>query len=167
MTAGFEVRQLSGQDERRGFDCDVTQLTSYFREQVGQDVRRRFSNCFVAAENASGAIAGYYTLASGSVGLEQLPHDTARRLPRYPEAPVTLLGRLAVDTRFKGKGLGQALLFDALRRTLEAAPASFAMVVDAKDEEAAAFYRKHRFVPLQERSLRLFLPMSIALPLLD
>jgi len=88
-----------------------------------------------------------------------------RRLPRYPILPAVLIGRLAVDTRYQGRQIGSALIIDALRRSARAAPASFGLIVDAKDDQAAAFYRRHGFVSFQSRPLSLFLPIATALRL--
>jgi predicted N-acetyltransferase YhbS len=86
----------------------------------------------------------------------------AKKLPRYPQLPVTLLGRLAVDQSRRGKGLGEFLLLDALHRSLEAAAeiAAMAVIVDAKNKGAAAFYERYSFIPLQQQPARLFLPMN-------
>ena len=75
---------------------------------------------------------------------------------------MTLLGRLAIDQSLKGKGVGQFMLMDALRRSLEAATeiAAMAVLVDAKDADAEAFYRRFGFAPLQQQPARLFLPMK-------
>jgi predicted N-acetyltransferase YhbS len=99
-------------------------------------------------------VMGYYTLSASRVN--------ASELPRYPQLPVTWLGRLAVDQRMKGQGMGQFLLMDALWRSLDAAAhiAAMAVLVDAKDDDAAAFYRHFSFLPLQEQPCRLFLPMK-------
>lgn len=109
-------------------------------------------------------VLGYYTLSASIVNARDLPDDLAKKLPRYPQLPVSLLGRLAIDHSMKGRGLGQFLLMDALRRSLLAASqvAAMAILVDAKDESAAAFYRHFGFLPLQEQPRRLFLPMKTA-----
>lgn len=100
--------------------------------------------------------------------LADLPDDLARRLPRYPQLAVTLLGRLAVDQSTEGQGPGEHLLLDALRRSLAHADqlAAMAVVVDAKDEAAAAFYRHCGFVTLQAQPSRLFVPMRLVAQLL-
>ncbi len=108
-------------------------------------------------------IAGYYTLSQHAVSIGDLPEALAKKLPKYPLLPATLIGRLAVSTLFRGQGLGETLLYDALRRCLtgSAQLASIAVVVDAKDLAAAAFYRKHGFIELPAKPNRLFLPMSL------
>ena len=105
-------------------------------------------------------IAGYYTLAASSIRLAELPKAVSKKLPRYPSVPAVRMGRLAVDGHFKGRGLGGALLADALERTARAEIAACALVVDAKDEMAKQFYFHHGFMALPEAPLTLFLPLA-------
>jgi GNAT superfamily N-acetyltransferase len=105
-------------------------------------------------------IAGYYTLSAADVALKDMPDDVARRLPRYPVVLVARIGRLAIDRDFQGKRLGAAMLWDAANRSLRAEMGVFALAVDAKDEQAASFYRHHGFVRLPSQPLKLFLPLS-------
>ena len=91
-------------------------LDRYLREQASQDIRRRVSNCFLAVEQETYALAGYYTLAASSIPISDLPEAETRRLPRYPLIPATLIGRLAVDSRYRGRQLGMTLVADAVRR---------------------------------------------------
>ena len=95
-----------------------------------------------------------------AVLLEDLPEAVARKLPRYPTAPASHLGRLAVDRRLRGQGPGGALLWDTVRRSAAAEVAAFALVVDAKEEAAVAFYRHHGFLALRDRPRSLFLPLA-------
>ncbi|MBP6676545.1 MAG: GNAT family N-acetyltransferase [Vitreoscilla sp.] len=147
MTAPFRLELLAANHAREGFSCGVTVLDAYFARQVSQDVRRRASACFVAVEASTGRVAGYYTLAAGGVPLTDLPEALAKRLPRYPSVPVARVGRLAVDQTFQGRKLGGALLADAALRAARSEVAVFALVVDAKDDAAEAFYRHHGFEP--------------------
>ena len=165
MSLAVVIEPLNGSHDRRGFDCGVTALDRYVREQASQDVKRRLGNCFVATDRDAGTIAAYYTLAASSVPIADLPEADTRRLPRYPVLPATLIGRLAVDSRYQRRQIGSALIVDALHRSAQAAPASFTLLVDAKDDSAAAFYRKHGFIPLASRPLSLFLPIATALKL--
>ncbi|MFZ4410189.1 MAG: GNAT family N-acetyltransferase [Paracraurococcus sp.] len=105
---------------------------------------------------------GFYTLAATSIALAALPEGLAKRLPRYPLVPAVLMGRLAVDSRHRGRGLGQFLLMDAFGRTLRSEIATYAFVVDAKDETAASFYTAHAFRSLSAEGRRLFIPMAEA-----
>lgn len=97
-----------------------------------------------------GAIGGFYTLSATATRLRDLPEDTAKRLPRYPLVPATLIGRLAVDRRYHGQGWGSFLLLDALHRWSASEIASFAVVADAIDEAARTFYLHESFLPLPD-----------------
>lgn len=155
----FRLDPLNAGHDRATFNSDSEPLSRYLREQVTQDVRRRVAACFVALTDAQ-RIAGYYTLASASMLLADLPASTGKRLPRYPTVPTIRMGRLAVDQAFKGQGLGGALLADALKRAARSEIAAFAMMVDAKDDMAAAFYRHHGFIAMPDSPLTLFLPLA-------
>jgi GNAT superfamily N-acetyltransferase len=109
---------------------------------------------------SDGTIAGYYTLSSTSVQLGELPEQTVRKLPRYPLVPATLVGRLAVDRRQQGKGYGRFLLADALYRAARSEIASFAVIVDAKDDNARRFYERESFLPFPDQPMKLFRPMA-------
>lgn len=158
----FKVASLNVAHDRTVFNSGSERLDRYFREQVTQDVRRRVAACFVVL-NDKQRIAGYYTLASTSILLADLPTTTAKKLPRYPTVPAVLMGRLAVDQSFKGQGLGGALLADALDRAIRSEIAAYALMVEAKDVVAVAFYRHHGFIALPDLPLTLFLPLATAL----
>jgi GNAT superfamily N-acetyltransferase len=147
---------------RTGFACGQEPLDRYFMTQVTQDSRRRVAACFVAVEAASGSVAAFYTLASAGIPMTDLPAEIVKKLPRYPSIPAVRIGRLAVDRRFQGRGLGAALLADALHRVLDSAPAAYALLVDAKDEAAVAFYRHYGFISLASEPRTLFLPVAVA-----
>jgi ribosomal protein S18 acetylase RimI-like enzyme len=160
VTSRFRIEVLNGQHDREKFSCRVETLDRYFLERVSQDVRRRATACYVASATDTGRIAGYYTLAAGGVPLNNMPEDIIKRLPRYPSVPVARLGRLAVDVDFQGQQLGGALLWDAVTRALRSEIAVFAVVVDAKDDHAAAFYRHHGFSTLSTITRQLILPLT-------
>jgi GNAT superfamily N-acetyltransferase len=103
---------------------------------------------------------GYYTLSSTAIRLHDLPDDIARRLPRFPLVPAILIGRLAIDRRYHGQGVGSFLLLDALHRCATSEIASFAVIIDAIDDEAQAFYLHQSFLPLPDSPHRLFRRMS-------
>ncbi len=160
--APFRLEALGEPHDRSAFDCGEEALNRYLRTQASQDIRRRVANCFVAVELNTGRVAAYYTLASASILLSDLPPEQAKRLPRYPTLPAVRIGRLAVDSRFQGRGLGMGLLADAALKTLGAAPAAFALLVDAKHERAAEFYRHHGFEPFASLPRCLYLPLATA-----
>lgn len=157
--APFRLAPLDVAHDRARFNSGSEPLNRYLREQVTQDTRRRVAACFVALADGQ-RIAGYYTLASASLLLADLPPSTGKKLPRYPTVPAVRMGRLAVDQAFKGQGLGGALLADAISRAARSEIAAFAMMVDAKDAAAAAFYRHHGFIALPDSPLTLFLPLA-------
>lgn len=145
--------------DRSIFRSDSVQLNRYLKQQVTQDIRRRVAACFVALAEER-RIAGYYTLASASIPLTELPLSTGRKLPRYPSVPAVRMGRLAVDRAYEGQGLGGALLADALVRAARSEIAAFALMVDAKDKSAIAFYQHHGFIALPEMAHTLFFPLA-------
>jgi predicted GNAT family N-acyltransferase len=159
MAHQYSVAPLDLSSDRSMFSSGVEPLDRYFRTQVGQDIKRRVAACFVATD-AHGQTAGYYTLASASVLLADLPNAVVKKLPRYPSVPAVRMGRLAVHQSFKGDGLGACLLADALRRAVMAEIAAYAFVVDAKDETAASFYAHHGFMALPEQPLFMFIPLA-------
>ena len=160
MTERFSIDRLAPSHNRSSFACGIVILDHYLQHLAGQDVRRRFANCFVAVDRASGAIAGYYTLSAAGVPIPDLPADFSARLPRYASVPAALIGRLAVDRQFRGQGVGAALLLDAADQAINSAPAVFALLADAKDEAAASFYRHFEFLPLRNKPMTFFLPIS-------
>ncbi len=161
MTGPFTIAPLNSGHDRGGFACGQEALDRYFREQVSQDVRRRVTNCFVATD-PEGAVAGYYTFAATGLPMTELPSEESKRLPRYPLLPAGLIGRLGVATKCSGQGLGSAMMVDAISRAVRSDPAIFAIVVDAKDDQAARFYLHLGFRAFVSRPMSLFLPMGEA-----
>ena len=157
--AQFEVALLNSAHDRTTFNSGSAPLDRYLREQVTQDVRRRVAACVVATTDGK-RIAGYYTLASASLLLGELPASIAKKLPRYPTVPTVRMGCLAIDQGFKGQVLGSAMLADALIRAARSEVAAYALMVDAKDDAAANFYRHHAFIALPDSSRILLLPLA-------
>ena len=162
MTSPFRLESLSGEHERSLFRCGEDALDRYFQTQVTQDIRRHIANCFVAVESATSQVAVWYTISAASIPLVDLPPDETKRLPRYPTVPAIRIGRLAVDQRFQGRGLGAALLADAASRALKADAAAFTLLVDAKNDSAVAFYERFGFRTLAIQPRTLFLPLATA-----
>jgi ribosomal protein S18 acetylase RimI-like enzyme len=160
--APFRI-ELLGKQKRSTFDCGVAELNTYFHARVGQDVKRRYATCFVAVDKQNERIAGFYTLSMSSILLVDMPESAAKKLPRYPQVPVVRLGRLAVDVNYQGRKLGGSLLADAIARTTSSEIAAYAIVVEAKDNHAVAFYEHFGFLPLTQSPKTLFLPLSKAI----
>jgi GNAT superfamily N-acetyltransferase len=152
-----------GKHDRAAFSCGVAALDDWFRLRASQDEKRNVARVFVAVDG-DGRVIGFYSLSSFTITLIDLPPEHAKRLPRYGTIPAALIGRLARDQRVRGTGIGDLLLADAIRRVIDASRslAVFAIVVDAIDERAAAFYGDFGFEPFPSRPLRLFMPASEA-----
>ena len=157
----FVVEPLGPKHDRAAFSCGVEILDAYLHKQAGQDLKKRVAVPFVITPDGT-TIAGYYTLSQYSLQLDEVPAEVAKKLPKYPIVPATLLGRLAVSVAFRGQGHGATLLMDALYRTLQLSRevASAGVIVDAKDAAALAFYTKYGFLELPRIERRLFLPMG-------
>ena len=155
------IEPLGSHHDRAAFSCGEPALDAYIRRQASQDARRRVAQVFVAVAGRSGEIAGYYTLSAASFEKDDLPAELARRLPHYP-VPAAVIGRLAVDHRNQGRGLGEILLLDAIRRVVRASDAIgvYAIVVDAKNDRARAFYERYGLSSFPSTSRRLFLPLQ-------
>lgn len=157
------VEPLGKHHDRAKFSCGQPDLDDWFRLRASQDEKRNIARVFVAVSGDLGVV-GFYSLSSLSLSLENLPEELAHKLPRYGAIPAALIGRLARDERVRGKGVGELLLADAIQRILSAGRsiAVFAIVVDAKDDRAAAFYRAFGFREFPLRPHRLFLPTATA-----
>jgi ribosomal protein S18 acetylase RimI-like enzyme len=166
VTQGFRIEALTPGHARKNFASGSVPLDRYLHDLATQDIKRRVSNCFVAIDD-TGTIAGYYTFAAASFPLTELSAEETKRLPRYALLPAGLIGRLAIDRRFRGQRLGGALIMDAAVRAAGAEPAIFALVVDDKDEKAVAFYQHHGFRRFASKPASLFLPIATALQALN
>lgn len=155
------MEPLGPAHNRAAFHSGAPDLDYYLHHQAGQDARRKVAAPFVMV-GADNAIAGYYTLSAFSVQLGELPETIAKKLPRYPLLPATLLGRLAIDLSHRGQSLGRFLLMDALYRSWKNTSeiASVGVVVEALDDTARDFYLHHEFVRLQDHPNRLFISMT-------
>ena len=158
--AEWRIEPLGASHERDEFSCGKAPLDDFLRLRASQYEKRRLGRTYVALLPGGRRVAGYYTLAAGAVAVANLPPEAAKRLPKHP-VPVILLGRLAVDQKARGQGLGKALLRDALRRSLDLSEqlGLFAVEVLAIDADAREFYTKYGFVPLADNDLHLFLPI--------
>jgi len=155
------VSELAARHDRSDFDCGEPALNQFLQRLARRQSTRDFSKTYVACEPDLPRIFGFYAISSGSIDFAHWSPDL--RLPRYP-VPVARLGRLAVDTRAQGQGIGRVLLSHAvnLALMLSAHIGLYALVVDAKDEVAAAFYIRHGFVCFSDRPLKLFLTLDVA-----
>lgn len=162
------IEPLGKRHDRAAFSCGRASLDDWFRRRAGQDQKRNVARVFVALDRELGVI-GFYSLSSFALSVADLPEEIGRRLPRYSAIPAALIGRLARDERARGWRVGELLLADAVRRVLGAgrSVAIFAIVVEAKDEHAAGFYKAFGFRPFPLQPKRLFLPAATALAALE
>lgn len=167
MSARFAIEALAKAHQRKTFSCGVERIDRYFRETVTQDIKRRYATCFVARDLATDQIAGFYTLSSSNVPLTAVPEPLASRLPRYPSVPAVLIGWLGRDQSYAGLGLGEALLFDAIKTVAESPIGAHAVFADAIDEKAVAFHAAFGFTSLSDRPNTLYLPVATARRLLS
>ena len=158
----FSIEPLAKHYNREDFSCGNEELDRYFKIVASQDRKRNIAVPYVIVNLENSQIIGYYTLSMTSIYLGELPNSIAKKLPKYPLIGVTLIGRLAVDKNYKGMGWGKLLVMDALDKSLEASKqvASFAVVVDAIDEQAVKFYQRFDFQAFPEQPLKLFRTMK-------
>ncbi len=143
----YSFEPLGRHHNRATFSCGVEALDRHFQQQVGQDQRRGVAAPYVLVPTATRDVAGYYTLSTFSVVPTSLPAELARKPPRYETVPAILLGRPAVDGRYRGQGLGRLLLVAALLRSLAISQqiGTMVVVVDAKDDAARSFCEQYGF----------------------
>lgn len=156
------TESLNSNHRKKEFSCGKKMLDSYLQKQANQDIKRKLSACFVLNDEETNLLKGYYTLANNSIPQNLIPTEFQKKLPKsYISIPTTLLGRLAIDNRFQGKGIGKLLLIDALKRSYEISKSigSFAVIVDPLDKDAEFFYAKYGFIILPD-SGKMFLPMN-------
>lgn len=147
------IELLDKTHNRNDFDCGKELLNTYLKKQAEQDMKRKLSVCFVLSDPETNNVQGYYTLSNNSIPLSRFPENLQKKLPKsYLSIPTTLLGRLAIDIKQQGKGIGKILLIDALKRSYETSQeiGSFAVVVDPIDKEAEKFYEKYDFIKLPD-----------------
>ena len=161
----FISEPLRSEHDRAGFTCESEPLERYLKQQANQDLRKDLSVTYVLVPtNARNRIAGYYTVSAESIPADDLPSELVKklRLPHYKTIPATLVGRLARDLSYKGQGLGELLLMDALKLAWKISEkiASWAVVVDVKDEKARRFSLDFGFISFVDTPQRLYLPMK-------
>lgn len=162
MEHPYVTERLASHHDRRGFSSGSEALDRYFQYRAGQDWRRKLTVPYVLTDPENGLVVGYYTLSNSSVLPTNLPANVAGKLPHYDSFPAILIGRLAVDRRYRGRGFGGLLLLDALQRCLESSQITgvMAVIVDAKDGAARAFYERFGFHRFADHEYRLYLPTT-------
>jgi predicted GNAT family N-acyltransferase len=150
--------------DRAAFDCGVESLNRYLQTLATQHRTKGIATSFVLVDSDQPArILGYYSLSAASLAFERVAEPDRKGLPAYP-IPAVRIGRLAVSTSAKGMGLGELLLQNAVKRVLQARETLgvYALIVEAKDATAEAFYRKYGFRLCDAQSRQLYLPLGKA-----
>ena len=159
--AEWGIERLEAKHDRNSFGCGKPPLDTFLHSLVSQYEKRRLGRTYVATEPGQVRVAGYYTLAAGSFDVSCLPENVRKKLPKHP-LPTVYLARLAVDRAFRGRRLGETLLFHALRSSLKLSEqlGAFAVDVRAIDDETRSFYEKYGFILLRDNPLHFYLPMQ-------
>lgn len=147
---------------RSEFTTTHPALERFLRQQARQEMDKNVSVSYVLRPSDATQILGYYTLSASAIVLKDLPEALRKKLPHYPVVPAILLGRLAIDSRFQGQGLGAKLLIHALKRAYQTSRiiGAVAVVVDAIDQPAVSFYRKYGFTQEEDDPQRLFIQIK-------
>ena len=155
MNAARRVEKLCPDHAIEGFDCGREELNRYLVRYAWTNQQAGAAQTYVGL--VGHAVVGYHTLAVGQVSREEAPERLTKGLARHP-VPIMLLARLATDRRWRGQGIGKALLRDALQRTVQAADIAGirAFAVHAKDDEARRFYEQFDFIPSPTDPMHLF-----------
>lgn len=166
MANKFEKRwnfvAIDKKHQREHFDCGYPVLNTYLQKYARQNHKKGIAKTFVALpEDKPLKIEGFYTVSASIIEYQSLPESYQKGMPNYL-IPAILIGKLAVDISVKGQGLGGELLVDALLRAVKASQeiGLFAVRVDAIDLKAKEFYLRYEFIPFQDRSFSLFLPIA-------
>ena len=159
----FEFQPLDKTHEKSSFDCGSDELNIFLKTRAKQNQLQGFNRTFVTTlkNDSLKKVIGYYSLSMGEIHLSSLPTEQIKKLPKHP-VPIARMGRLAVDLKYQGQGLGKYLLVDAMKRIQQASKSIgvFALLVDAKDSIAKSFYEKYGFISLADQDLTLFLPLN-------
>lgn len=155
--------------DRAAFSCGQDELDDFLKTKAAKHQGQRVSRTFVLTDDAEPRrILGFYTLSNCHIARENLTPEEAKLLPRHP-VPAVLLARLAIAADQQRNGHGRRLLMDALKRTAVISKESgvYALVVDAKDDQAKTYYEKHGFVPIANRPMMRYLPLETALAAIE
>jgi GNAT superfamily N-acetyltransferase len=166
MNLDFKVEKLRRDHVLEGFDCGKEPLNRFLIRNALHNQQANASQTYLLI--TADRVIGYHTLVVGEVTFATAPERLKKGLARHP-VPIMLLARLAVNRDCQGRGVGQALLKDALLRTLQAADIAGirAFAVHAKDDEARAFYEHFDFAASPTDPMHLFLLLKDIKALID
>ena len=169
MFSDWHEEPIGRHHDREGFDCGNVSLNDYLRHHARRNHERGASKTILALSNErEGALLGYYTVSPASIAFSRAPAVIRHGLGRYEIAGFRL-ARLAVALSMQGRGLGGQLLLSAARRCILASAeiGGMILVVDAKDERVAQWYRSYGAISLEDTPLCLVLPLATLAQLLQ
>ena len=163
MSADWTIELLAGHHKRDTFSCGEPSLDDYIRKYAKQNAKANVGKTYVLTRRGDSSVVGYYTVCTGSIAFEPMPENKRRRIPKHP-IPVAHLARLAVDSKFQGRGFGEVLLYNCLELVCLASQKMgiYAVTVDAIHDKARDFYRQYGFTGLRDDPLHLYLPTMTA-----
>jgi len=155
----FELVPISRALSKAPLDCGNPSLNEFLRLYALKNDKLSIGKTFIGLVDEE-YVGGYLTVSTAQITTEDLPEEVRKKLPRYP-VPAFRIGRLAVDKKYQGVGIGYRLLKQALLKAVEVSEevGLYAVLVDAIDEKAKAFYEKYGFIAFDEKPLKLFLPI--------
>lgn len=156
----FNFQPIHKSFKKDNFDCGIEELNTYLKKYASQNDRKNISKTFIATKEKENIVLGYYSVSMAEIEFDTLPVIYKNRLPRYP-IPAMRIGRLAVDKKSQGQNLGEELLIHALKNAvnISSSVGLFAVIVDAKNENAVKFYKRYGFILFGKQS-SLFLPIK-------
>ena len=159
----WKIQSLGEHHLTDQFDCGKERLNTWLKRHALNNMGLGLGRTFVAVETGNTRVQGFFCVSAGAVKFDHIPEHKKKSLPHYP-IPTVHIGRLAVDRQVQRRGLGSALLVEALRRAanVSADVGIYAVDVIALDEEAKSFYLKYGFTQMLDDALHLFLPIATA-----
>jgi len=157
----LRIEPVTRSHNRQGFDCGDQNLNNYLRNTARQHSEKGISRTFVLVDDGNPSDnLGFFSLASCEILVEKLPIKFAKKYPT--RAPAVKLARLAVSMKMQRKGFGEYMMLNAMDRVLRIADnlGIIGFFVDAKDAEAAVYYKQFGFIPLPDNPFELFLPLT-------
>lgn len=158
----IKIVPISKNIDKKDFDCGIDELNLYLKQFAIPNDKKNIGKTFIAVnENEPAKPIGYYTVSMAQILFIDLPNSLKKGLPRYP-VPAMRIGKLAVDSHFKGMSIGSFLLKNALMRAVNILSeiALNCVIVDALNHAAKSFYLKYGFVAFEDNPLTLVISLK-------
>jgi predicted GNAT family N-acyltransferase len=155
--------RLDSRFDRQSFDCGTVELNDFLKTKASSYIKRGLCAVHILSDESSpNTIIGYFSLSASAIQPRELPVEISKKYPLSIPVPCWLIGKLAVDRNFQGKGFGEVLLLEALKKiaAYSKEAGGYCVVVDAKNENIKPFYAKYGFKAFLDDGLKLFLPLA-------